>query len=86
MESVLTLMLYPKGFSCSNLDGNDAQEAVQGLYHQQCTLRHAEAKGEKFVEKIKGKQDYQATAGNTNHVGSIVCMETGAKTIFDNCQ
>lgn len=87
MQSVLALMIYPKSFSCVDL-----KEIMHKKQFKDYTISNArydmrKLKGKKFVQKIKGKQNYQATKqGIQIHVISAMRMETRTKAIFGPCQ
>ncbi len=74
MESVLALMIYPKGFSCVDL-----KEIMHKKQFKDYTISNArydmrKLKGKKFVQKIKGKQNYQATKQGIQIMSSALCV------------
>lgn len=74
MESVLAVMLYPKGLSCSNL-----MEMMHKKRFKDYTISNArydmrKLKGKKFVEKIKGKQNYRATKQGIQTLSAVLCV------------
>jgi hypothetical protein len=74
MESVLALMLYPQGFSCIDL-----KEMMRKKRFKDYTINNArydmrKLKGKTFVQKIKGKQKYQATKSGIQNISAVLCV------------
>ena len=74
MECVLALMLYPKGFSCADL-----KEMMRRKRFRRYSINHArydmrKLKGKTFVQKIKGKQKYQATKKGIQNMSAVLCV------------
>ncbi len=74
MESILVLMIYPKGFSCGDL-----KEMMNKKRFKDYTINNArydmgKLKGKKFIEKIKGKQKYQATKQGIQIMSAALCV------------
>jgi len=74
MESILALMIYPKGFSCANL-----KEMMNKKRFRDYTINNArydmrKLQGKKFVEKIKGKQKYHATRQGIQIMTAALCV------------
>ena len=74
MESVLALMLYPKGFSCSNLMKMMHKKRFKDYTISNARYDMRKLKGKKFVEKIKGKQNYQATKQGIQAMSAVLCV------------
>jgi repressor of nif and glnA expression len=74
MESVLALMIYPKGFGC-----NDLKEKMQKKGYKDYSTNNArydmqKLKGKKFVDKIKGKQKNKATKQGIQIMSAALCV------------
>lgn len=74
MECVLALMIQPKGFSSSEL-----MEMMRKKRFRDYTINNArydlrKLKGKKFVQKIKGKQNYQATKQGIQTMSAALCV------------
>jgi hypothetical protein len=74
MESVLALMLYPKGFSCSNLMGMMHKKRFKDYTVSNARYDMRKLKGKKFVEKIKSKQNYQTTKLGIQTMSAVLCV------------
>ncbi len=74
LENILTLMIYPKGFSC-----NDLKERMQKKRYKDYTINNArydirKLKAKNFVQKIKGKQKYQVTRRGIQILSAVLCV------------
>jgi hypothetical protein len=74
MESVLALMIHPKGFGCTDL-----KEMMRKKRFKDYTIHNArydmrKLKGKKFVKKIKGKQKYHATKTGIQIISAALCV------------
>ena len=74
MECVLALMIHPKGFSSAAL-----MEMMRKKRFRDYTINNArydlrKLKGKKFVQKIKGKQNYQATKHGIQTMSAALCV------------
>ena len=74
MESVLALMLYPQGFSCINLKEMMRKKRFKDYSINNARYDMRKLKGKTFVQKIKGKQKYQATKSGIQNMSAILCV------------
>jgi hypothetical protein len=74
MESVLALMVYPKGFSCADLKERMRKKQFKDYTISNARYDMRKLKGKKFVQKIKGKQKYQATKAGIQIISAAICV------------
>jgi hypothetical protein len=74
MESVLALMICPKGFSSADL-----KEIMLKKQFKDYTINNArydmrKLKGKQFVQRIKGKQKYHTTKRGVQTMSAVLCI------------
>lgn len=74
MECVLALMLYPKGFSCVDLKEMMRKKRFKDYSINNARYDMRKLKGKTFVQKIKGKQKYQATKKGIQNMSAVLCV------------
>ncbi|MEJ7678512.1 MAG: hypothetical protein WKG06_11765 [Segetibacter sp.] len=74
MESVLALMLYPQGFSCIDLKEMMRKKRFKDYSINNARYDMRKLKGKTFVQKIKGKQKYQATKSGIQNMSAVLCV------------
>jgi hypothetical protein len=74
MESILALMIYPKGFSCRDLKEMMHTKRFKDYKISNARYDMRKLKGKKFVQKIKGKQNYQATKQGIQTMSAVLCV------------
>jgi hypothetical protein len=74
MECILALMVYPNGFSCSDLKERMQKKGFKGYSINNARYDMRKLKGKKFVQKIKGKQKYHATKKGIQIMSAALCV------------
>lgn len=74
MECVLALMIYPKGFSCADLKEMMRKKRFKDYSINNARYDMRKLKGKTFVQKIKGKQKYQATKNGIQNMSAALCV------------
>lgn len=74
MECVLVLMLYPKGFSCTDLKEMMHKKRFKNYSVNNARYDLRKLKGKAFVQKIKGKQTYKPTKQGIQTMSAVLCV------------
>ncbi len=74
MECVLALMIYPKGFSCADLKEMMRKKRFKDYSVNNARYDMRKLKGKTLVQKIKGKQKYQATKKGIQNMSAALCV------------
>lgn len=74
MESILALMLYPNGFSCSDLKEMMHKKGFKNYTINNARYDIRKLKGKQFVDRIKKKQKYHATQKGIQIISAALCV------------
>jgi hypothetical protein len=74
MESILALMIYPQGFSCTDLKEMMCKKRFKDYTVNNARYDMRKLKGKKFVQRIRGKQKYHATKQGIQTMSAALCI------------